>query len=121
MRCPLDEQLRLRPVHELDDAVVAQLQPVRDLADRGPVPAGEALERQQELVLLRREPVPAHDLLAEAQVAPDAEPEAGQRLELALGQGRRADALVLGCHGAHHITWPREQRYPFLSCCDTFE
>jgi hypothetical protein len=87
VRRPLDEVLLLRSVDQFDDAVVPQLEPVGEFADHGPVASGEALERQHELVLLRSDAMTAHCLLAEAQVAPDAEAEPGERFEVLLGQG----------------------------------
>src|SRR5829696_347260 len=87
IRRPLYEPLALRPVDQLDNAVMAQLQPVCELADHGPVAPWIPLDRQHELVLLRRDAVTAHRLLAEAKVAADAEAETGQRFEVLLGQG----------------------------------
>src|SRR4051794_40550799 len=67
-------------------AVVAELQLLGELADDGPVPPREPLERQHELVLLRGDAVPPHRLLAEPQVAADTGPEPRQRLEVRLAQ-----------------------------------
>src|SRR3712207_8223468 len=52
--------LVLGAVDQLDDAVVAQLQALGQLADRRPLPVRETLEREQQLVLLRGQPVAAH-------------------------------------------------------------
>src|SRR6185312_27023 len=84
MRCPLHEPLSLRPVDQLDYAVVTQLEPVGQLAHGRPLPAGKAFERQQQLILLRCQAVPAHRFFAEAQITADAETESGQRLEILL-------------------------------------
>jgi hypothetical protein len=94
----LDQSLCLHAVDQLDHAVVPELQPVGQLADGGPVAVGESLERQQEDVLLRGQPVAADGLLAEAQIAADREPELRQCLEVLLGQGLRARSSVVRRH-----------------------
>jgi hypothetical protein len=87
---PFDKPLGLGAVDQLDDAVVAELQPVGEFSDHGPVASGETLERQHELVLLRGYPVTAHRFLAEPKVATNAEAKPGQGFKVLLGQGVRA-------------------------------
>src|SRR5690348_14554816 len=43
---------RFRAIHQPDDRIVADLQTFRNLADAGPLAAGHALDRKQDLVLL---------------------------------------------------------------------
>lgn len=69
------EPLGLRPVDQFDNAVVTQLESVGEFTHDGPVPSGKAFEGEHELVLLGRDAVTAHRLLAEPQVVPDAEAE----------------------------------------------
>src|SRR5215207_7810110 len=119
VRRPLHEPLALCAVDQFHHAVVAQLQPVREFADHGPVAARVSLERQHQLVLLGRDAVTAHGLLAEAQVTTDAEAEPGQRFEVLLGQGFPA---VRGRD--HGVALPVARCHPChtrnLSCYDTF-
>src|SRR5690349_19110675 len=75
MRRPQNQALILRSVDQLYHAVVAQLETFGQFADQCPVPGRESLQRQQQLILLRSEPELAHGVLAEAQIAPEAEAE----------------------------------------------
>jgi hypothetical protein len=84
---PIDEPLGLGSVDQFDDAVMAQLEPVGEFAHHGPVASGEALERQHELVLLGRDAVTAHRLLAEAKIATDPEAKPGKGFKVLLAQG----------------------------------
>jgi hypothetical protein len=101
VRHALHEALDLGPVHQLDDAVMAQLQPIGQLPYRRPSPFRKALDRQEKLVVLRGQPEGAHRLLAEAHVAADPEAEASQRLKVRLRQWF-AGPSPLDCHD--HIT-----------------
>src|SRR3954452_9607807 len=121
IRRPLDEALALCPADQFDDAVMSQLQAVGQLPHHRPVAVRETLERQHELVLLRRHPVAAHGFLAEAQVAPDAEAEARQRFKVLLGQ-RFSGLRWLHGHGEmvlHESGWSRSHNQK-VSCYDTF-
>lgn len=90
----------LGPVDQLDNAVVAQLKTVGELGHAGPVAARETLQRQQQLVLLRRESITTYGLLAEAEVGADRETERRQCLEVALGQR----SVGLGGLGGHRLS-----------------
>jgi hypothetical protein len=87
IRRPLHQSLVLRPVDQFHHAVVAHLKAIGELAYQRPVASRVSLDRQHELVLLGCDAVTAHRLLAEPQVAPDAEAQTGQRLEVRFGQG----------------------------------
>jgi hypothetical protein len=79
------EQLeRLATIDQSDDAVMVRLQPLGQLADRGPRPTWEAHHVQQQLVLQRREPVPLAQQLADAQEVAEAVAEVGQPLVVVL-------------------------------------
>lgn len=98
MRGSSYESLCLGSVHQFDDTVMAQLESIGEFAQGGPLATGIALQGQQKLVLLRSQPVFADGLLAEAQVAPDAEAEPRQRLEVRLRQWI-CHLLII------HLTW----------------
>lgn len=98
MARPLDKALPLRPVDQLDHAVVAQLKPVGQLTHRRPLPARKALQRQQQLVLLRSQAVTPYGLLTETKVVPDPEAKPGQRFEVLLAQSFEFSTFVLRRH-----------------------
>ena len=102
MRTPLYEPLPLRPIDQFHHAVVAQLEPVSELPNGRPLPTGKPFQCQQQLILLRSEAIPAHRLLAEAQIATDPETESSQRLEILLRQ--RFGSRPLLVHRHHNIT-----------------
>jgi hypothetical protein len=102
VRTPVHKPLSLRPIDQFNHAVVAQLEPVSEFPHGRPLPAGKTLERQQQLILLRGEAVPAHRLLAEAQIAADSETKPSQRLKILLRQRFGSRPFVLHCH--HNIT-----------------
>lgn len=66
-----DQPARHKPIDELDSAVVANLQALGDGRDGWLYPFGQALDRQQKLMLLRLDPRRTGRLLAEVQEAPD--------------------------------------------------
>src|SRR6185312_1429375 len=113
--------LALCPADQFDDAVVSQLEAVGQLPHQRPVPAGEPLERQHELVLLRGHAVPADHLLAEAQVATDPEAEARQGLEVLLRE-RLSGLRWLHGHGGIVLHEQRSNgsHVQKISCYDTF-
>jgi hypothetical protein len=94
----IHQALTLRPVDQFNDAVVAQLQLLGEFSHAGPISLREALEREQQLVLLWSQSLAAHRLLTEAQVAPDPEAESGQSLEVLLPQGFAARPVILRSH-----------------------
>src|SRR5262245_10061443 len=63
------------PVDEAHCAVMTEVQASGEFADRCMGAAGKALERQERLMLLRREPGAARGLLAEVEKAPQFVPE----------------------------------------------
>ena len=73
------------PVHQPHGAVMAQLQPLRELADGSLVAPGKTLDGQQRLVLLRGEPGAARGVLAEDQEAAQRMAQRGQQLVVGLG------------------------------------
>jgi hypothetical protein len=75
----LDETMSRHPVDQLDRAMVPNLEPLSNLADRCSVVHGEPLDRQQQLMLLRLEAGRASHFIAEMQEATDQQPEAGKR------------------------------------------
>src|SRR6185295_18408635 len=75
---PPNEAATLHPVDELDDAVMGDLQPLRDVAD-GRIAGGQALHGEEQLVLLRLEAGLACRLLAEMKEPPELVSEVGKR------------------------------------------
>lgn len=71
---------------EFDDGVMLQLQEVRGIADRRVDVAGESPDRQQQLVLIRREPLVACGLLREPQEHAQRVPEPCERSVVLIGQ-----------------------------------
>ena len=76
-------------VHQADRAVVAQQQIVGHLADRRPPPVGVAADRQQQLVLGRRQPSRLGLLLAPAHETSQAGPEGQEVLVVGISQTHR--------------------------------
>jgi hypothetical protein len=109
IRHTLDESLALHPIKQLDHAVMAQLQSLSQLSYGRPLAARKALQRQQQLVLLRRQTMPTHGLLAEPQIPADTEAELGKRFEVFLREGCRFYVPGLCVHG--HMT-PRPPVHP---------
>ena len=75
----------LQPVKKLHGAVMLNLEPLGQVADRGWRSTGQPLHGQQQLVLLRLESRGASRLLAEMQEPPDLMTELGQSAVLADG------------------------------------
>jgi hypothetical protein len=85
---PADETLPGQPVDETHGAVMAQLQPLRQVADRHVVPPAEPLDRQQGLVLLRGEPAGKRRVPAEPLEPPQRMAQFRQELIVGLGDAR---------------------------------
>lgn len=75
----------LQPVKKLYGAVMLNLEPLGQVADRGRCSAGQPLDGQQQLVLLRLESRRAGRLLAEMQEPPDLMTELSQSAVLGNG------------------------------------
>ena len=82
---PRDETGLDRPIDELDDAVVLQLERSRDVTDRGSVDAGCATDGEQQLMLVRRDPGRARGVVGEAGEHAERVAKAGERLVVAVG------------------------------------
>ena len=68
----------LKPIHQLDGAVMFELQTLGQLSDGRRDPLGQPFDGQQELVLLRLHAHRPHLLLAKAEESPDLVAELGQ-------------------------------------------
>ncbi len=66
-----NQPLRLRAVNQPNHTVLAHLQALGQLGDAGVVSSGEALDREQQLMLLGCHPFASCRLFAKAQEAPD--------------------------------------------------
>jgi len=84
-----DESGSFQPVGQLDNRVVPQNQPVRQLADGGPSSLRQPLERQQRLMLLGFEMVLAGLKLAEMQELPELKSKFRQILIIGYGDVHR--------------------------------
>lgn len=76
---PRDKTLAHRPINQLDRAVVLQLQPLGEIADRRAFSFGESLQGEHQLVLLGFQRRRVGRLLAEMNEAPDLKAELRQR------------------------------------------
>jgi len=81
-----DEAPALQAIDQLDRAVVLDLEPLRQLADRRLPIRRQPPQRQEQLVLLRLETDGARCLLAPAQELPEPVPELGKRLVVLVTQ-----------------------------------
>lgn len=77
---------RFQPVHEFDRAVVLDEEPRSDLANGGLYAFREAMDRKQELVLLRLDAVVFRRGFAEMKKAPDLPAEFGKIAILIVGE-----------------------------------
>jgi len=72
----------LEAVDQLDGGMVAQQEARCEFPNRRPYAAGQSLQREQSLVLLRLDRVLSSLLFTEMKKQPQVAPELGQRLEL---------------------------------------
>jgi len=91
-----DEMLRLQAIDQADRAVMGHLETLCEFADGNAVPTGETFDREEGLMLLRRDPGRMSGVLAETQKLAQRKPERGQRLVLGFGE------LSGASHGAQH-------------------
>lgn len=81
-----DQASRLTTIHQRQGAMRLHLQPISKFADGGCLPAGHALDMQQEEILLGRQALTFSRLLAEAQEATKLVSELGQCFKVRLRQ-----------------------------------
>ena len=74
-----DKPLTHRPINQLNRAVMLQLEPLGEVADRGAFSFGEAFQGEHQLMLLRLQPRRVGGLLAEMNEATDLEAKRRQR------------------------------------------
>ncbi len=101
-----DKSLAHRPVNQLDRAVMLQLQPLREIADRRAFPLREALQGEHQLVLLRFQSRRVSRLLAEMDEAPDLKAELRQRSVFVNGNlalAFRFHRMLITPHDAKYI------------------
>src|SRR5580698_6204754 len=106
---PPDIPASREPVHQLDRAVMLNLQSLRQFADPWPNPFRQSLERQHQLVLMGLNTRRSRRLLAEMQEFSNLVPQLRQRLIVGLGKfffHDCANYIVLRCnliqkHAAH--------------------
>jgi hypothetical protein len=87
-----DRPRGLKPVHQLDGAVVLDKQPSRNFPDGGLHSLGKAMDHEQQLMLMRLDPMLLCRGLAEMQELPDLPTELGQIVILV------GEKVAVGCH-----------------------
>jgi hypothetical protein len=94
-----DDQSRgLGSIRELHGTVVAQHHRLREVADRRTTTVRVAANREEQLVLSRRQPSRPRLLLTPVQEPAELRPEAQQLLVLGIAEGTHHRAIVAGPH-----------------------